>query len=511
MQGSSHVSPLSLRHVLPQGQFTRQGDIRVRSCATDPRRCQDGDLFIAVQRPKFDGHDHVELAIQRGAAAVLAERMLPVDVPMCLVPDSREALGIVAQKLAGQPSEQLRTIGVAGSNGKTVVSALIASIMRTAKVRTGVLNTIERNDGYESTAARNTTPNASVLAEWMATMAGNGCGSAVVEVTSRALAERRVAGMSFDAAVLTNLRRKNVQYHGTVQNYRRSTLSLFRRLKPDGFVVLNADDPTSQYVRNRTDHPVVTFGMRAEADVTAQVVERYAGEQTFLLTAGNETAAVQTRMFGDHHVYNCLAAASVGLAAGLDLLTVARGLEGVSQIPGRMEPVICGQSFGVYVDYARTPDQLAVVLKSLRAVTSGRVICVFGVDAAGDAAQRPLMGRVVERHANLGIITNDNPRHASPLELAHDVLDGYDRPSRAHLLPSRPEAIRWALGQARAGDTVLIAGRGDQTFQIVRGKRKFCDDRQVAREWLSGEEHAAVHEETRDYILPFPTSAQSPN
>jgi len=225
-------------------------------------------------------------------------------------------------------------------------------------------------------------------------------------------------------------------------------------------------------------------GMRMPAELTAEVVERYAGEQTFLLTAGNETVAVQTRMFGDHHVRNCLAAAAVGVVLGLDLTTVARGLESLAHVPGRLEPIACGQPFGVYVDYARTPDTLAVGLRALRQVTSGRVICVFGASPDGDPAERPLLGRVVERSADLGIITGDNPQWHPPLEIAHDIIDGYHRPARAHVLPNRAEAIRWALGQAEPGDAVLIAGKGDQGGQMADDEEWCFDDREVAREWL---------------------------
>ncbi len=188
---------------------------------------------------------------------------------------------------------------------------------------------------------------------------------------------------------------------------------------------------------------------------------------------------------------------------GLELTTIARGLEAVETIPGRMEPVVAGQPFGVYVDAARSPDTLAVALRSLRQVTAGRVICVFGADADGDPSQRPLLGRVVERMAHLGVITNDNPRGQQPLQIVHDILDGYDRPARAHVLPDRLEAIRWALSQARPGDAVLIAGKGGRQAQVVRQQKHSCDDRLVARQWLQEVGSHIDYEEERPRIISF--------
>jgi UDP-N-acetylmuramoyl-L-alanyl-D-glutamate--2,6-diaminopimelate ligase len=251
--------------------------------------------------------------------------------------------------------------------------------------------------------------------------------------------------------------------------------------------------------------------MHLPAELNATVIERHAGEQTFLLTAGNETAAVQTRMIGDHHVHNCLCAAAVGLVAGLDLTTVARGLETLDHVPGRMEPIVCGQPFGVYVDRARTPDTLAVTLRSLRQVTTGRVICVFGADAGRDPSQRPLMGRVVERGADLGVITNDNPRGEQPLQIAHDIIDGYDRPAKSHILPDRAEAIRWALSQAGPGDAVLIAGKGDCKYQVVDNRRQYFDDCEVAKDWLDDVGAQIEYEEPQRRLLPFVTCSQSVN
>jgi UDP-N-acetylmuramoyl-L-alanyl-D-glutamate--2,6-diaminopimelate ligase len=267
-------------------------------------------------------------------------------------------------------------------------------------------------------------------------------------------------------------------------NYRKTKARLFEQLKSSGFCVLNADDPGSQAILPKLNAPVITVGQREPAEIMATVLERYPSEQTFLLMAGNESVPVCTQMIGDHHVSNCLAAAAVGLVMGIDLATVARGLEAVRRVPGRMERVECGQRFGVYIDSADNPDRLAIALKALRKVTSGRVLCVFGTPEHRPAEDRPMMGRVVERAADLGVLTGGHIPQAEPLRALHDVLDGYDRAARAHLIPTRSQAIRWTLEQAKPGDSVLIAGEGRLGIVSEMDGPTTLDDYDIARGWL---------------------------
>jgi len=501
MHTATRIPRISLREFFPESPIFGGPDIRVTSCCDEARRCRPGDLYVAVSTAIADGHDAVSEALRRGAKAVLAERPLPVDAPVCGVPDSREAYGRLCQRLAGDPSERMRTVGITGTNGKTTTPWLLDSIFRAAGVRNGLISSLAHSDGVDREPAARTTPPARELADWLARMADQDCGTAVVEVSSRALAERRTAGVEFDVAVMTNVRRDHVDYHGSIFNYRRIKSRLFKHLKPDGAAILNADDPASKFVLRHLDRPVLTIGMHTPAELMARVIERHPCEQTFLLTAGDETAAVQTRMFGDHHVYNCLCAAAAGLLMGLELTTIARGLEAVETVPGRMEPVVAGQPFGVYVDAARSPDALAVALRSLRQVSPGRVICVFGADAHGDPSHRPLLGRVVERMAHLGVITNDHPRGQQSLEIVHDILDGYDRPARAHVLPNRAEAICWALSKARPGDAVLIAGKGERPSPGGRQQHHGCDDQLVARQWLREVGSEIEYEEERPRVI----------
>lgn len=495
----SRAGGVSLRRTLPKSRFLGGDDISVVSCCGDSRRVRPGDLFVALSGAQADGHDFVSQAVERGAAAVLAERLLPIDVPQCLVKDTRDAYGRVCQALAGNPSGDLRVVGVTGTSGKTTTSLLVASVLSGLGRAVGSLTSLAYCDGFDTATPAGESPTAPEFADWMARMNAGGCDSAVLEVSSRALARRQTTGIEFDAAVLTNIRRDHLDEHGSVLNYRKAKGRIFSQLKPHGFAVLSTDDPASQYFLQKLECPVLTFGLRNPAEITARVIERAKSEQTFLLTAGNETVPVCTKIIGDQHVENCLAAAAVGLVFGLDLETVVKKLEAVERVPGRLERIECGQPFGVFVDGARTPDALATSLRTLRQVTSGRLICVFGAQGGRDRDVRPLLGRAAERGSNLSIITGDNPRRDEPLQIAHDILDGYQEPERARLLLDREKAIGWALDQARPGDTVLIAGKGNEDYQIVGKLRHYFDDREVARRHL----YDAAQQESAAAVIPF--------
>jgi UDP-N-acetylmuramoyl-L-alanyl-D-glutamate--2,6-diaminopimelate ligase len=456
----------------------------VIKCSADWRDCSPGDLFVALTTADDDGHEHAREAISRGAIGVLAERLVPVDAPVVIVKDTRVALARITQALAGWPCRKLRTVGVTGTAGKTVTAMLLASIFEKAGEAVGVMSSVGNSDSLAQAAAVQATPSTEQFAQWLGRMVAAGCDWAVLELSSRALAERRAAGLELDAAVLTNIRRDHLDLHSTPQAYRRAKRRLFGLLKTGGSAVLNADDHRCRNLLPLIKSPCLTFGLHAEADVTAEVIERQRSEQTFVLSAGGDAIPVRTRMIGDHHVSNCLAAAAVGLASGIDLTTVVQGLEAIDRVPGRLERLECGQPFGVFVDAAAAPQTLALAIQAVRRVTSGRVIVVAGCQGAGDKLVRPLVGRVLERGASLPILTTNDPRQEEPLAIVHDMLDGFARPHKAHVLPDRAEAIRLALSLAHDGDSVLITGKGDRPGQIVGRKRQPHDDREVACQWL---------------------------
>ena len=476
---------ISLRQILPEARFAGTSDIRTESCCHDSRQVKPGDLFVALEGVEHDGHDFAREAVSRGATAILAERYLPVDgLPICQVPDARDAYGRLCQALVGNPAASLKVIGVTGTHGKATTASLIGHILMEAGFRTGILSTLGYFDGFDIAPATHTTPPPPVLAHWLARMAAGGCSHAVLEVSSLALVQSRIAGIELDGAVVTNVGRDHLDYHGSLVNYRHAKSRLFSHLSPDGVAVLNLDDPTCVEMLCQIHNPVLTVGLNSQAELTATVVERHLGEQTFLLTAGSETVPVRTRMIGDHHVANCLAAAAMGLAYGIDLPTVVRGIESAGQVPGRMESIGCGQPFSVVVDDAHSPDALATCLKTLREVTEGRVICVFGAEGESDRSKRPLMARCAERLADLAVVTSDNPRTEDPESIVHEICAGFDCPAEAQIILDRAEAIRWALGTARPGDCVLIAGKGHENHQIIGHEHYYFDDRRLARELL---------------------------
>jgi UDP-N-acetylmuramoyl-L-alanyl-D-glutamate--2,6-diaminopimelate ligase len=283
---------------------------------------------------------------------------------------------------------------------------------------------------------------------------------------------------------VTNVRRDHLDYHPTLDDYRQTKSRLLKYLGDDGFAVLNADDPTSAAFLPLIDRPVLTVAMRSAAEISGTLIERFTSEQTFLLSAGSETMPVRTKMIGAHHVYNCLMAAATGLAMGIDLATVVRGLETVEGVPGRLERIECGQPFSVFVDYAHTPDALSGVLDALSEVVGGRLICVFGAGGDRDRQKRPLMAQAVEAGADLAVVTTDNPRTEDPRAIEEDVLSGFLSKEAVQVIADRSEAIGWALGEAQPGDCVLIAGKGHEDYQLIGHEQTEFDDRQVARDWL---------------------------
>ena len=476
---------VSLRGLLPEAAIIGTDDVWISGCTSDSRQVRGGELFAALMGSHSDGHDFAAEAAQRGCAAVLAERPIPeLSVPSCVVPNAREAYARLCQALAGNPSRQLKLIGITGTNGKTTTSCLIAGVLSAAGHRVGVLGTLGYLDGRIVEESTHTTPPPERLASLFSRMARNDCTHAVMEVSSHALDQSRVAGLEFDAACVTNVTHDHLDYHATLSDYRQAKAKIFEHLNIEGFAVLNADDAGSAEFLRLHAGPALTIGIDSPAEITAVPVEQLSSEQTFLLTAGSETVPVRTQMIGRHHIYNCLAAAAVGLAYDIELTTVVRGLESVGHVPGRLERIECGQPFSVFVDFAHTPDALAGVLKTLRQVTSGRLICVFGAGGQRDSQKRPLMGRAVEQAANVAILTNDNPRHEDPLAIFRDVLAGFVNRDTVQLVPDRTAAIQRALGMAEAGDCVLIAGKGHETHQIIGNERVPHDDREVARELL---------------------------
>lgn len=426
---------LSLCELLDGAQVVGGQVTPVTSCTSDWRQVRPGDIYVALVTADGDGHDRAVDAVERGATAMVVERPLPLfGMPQCIVEDSRIAFGKICQALVGNPCDRLSVTGITGTSGKSSVVRLFESILKVAGSRPGVVGTLGYSDGCTSMRSLATTPAAPTLAHWLARMDANGCTHGLLELSSQSLAEGRAAGLNLGAACVTNLQRGGEDRHGTMENYRQAKQRIFDVLDPSGVAVLNADDPACCRMLAELDSPVMTFGMRRPADVTAQIVEQFVGEQTFLLSFGNASVAVRSCILGAHHVMNCLAAATIGLASGIDLATIARGLEAVSRIAGRMERVECGQGYGLWVDAADTPERLRGSLQAVRAVVQGRVICAVG-PVVGSQRKCLALKQVLDQLADVSVV--------------------YAQAS--HSMVGRVATAAWALQQARPGDAVLIA------------------------------------------------------
>ncbi|NPV91491.1 MAG: UDP-N-acetylmuramoyl-L-alanyl-D-glutamate--2,6-diaminopimelate ligase [Firmicutes bacterium] len=475
-------------------QLVGDPGVEINGVQYDSRRIRPGDLFVAVPGLKNDGHLFVDGAVEAGAAAVVVERMdaAPSGAVVVQVRDSRTALSRLAAAFYGEPGRRLRMIGVTGTNGKTTTTHLIEAMLKAAGRPTGLLGTIGGRMGEQSFPVAHTTPESLDLQELLARMLREGAECVVMEVSSHALALKRVADCEFDVGVFTNLTQDHLDFHTGMDDYREAKQLLFSRLGEGEaktgtkYAVINRDDPAAEFFIQASTAPVITFGINSDAAVSARDLEiTLRGVSFTAVTPGGEID-VQLQISGRFNVYNALAAVAVGWREGIDPAVIRSALAGVEGVPGRFEAVSEGQEFAVVVDYAHTPDGMENVLSTARGITRERLITVFGCGGDRDRTKRPLMGEAAARWSDYVIVTSDNPRTENPGRIIDDILPGVSgMPSeRYEVIEDRRSAIRRAVGMARPGDIVVIAGKGHETYQIVGTETFPFDDRKVAREAL---------------------------
>ncbi len=506
----------ALARSIPGARLEGDGAATIARVRSDSRGVRRGDLFVAVRGTHRDGHELLDEVLRSGVEAVLVEGAAPVRGARAVirVPDSHAALGRAAAAVLGWPGRTMRLVGITGTNGKTTTSYLVESILRAAGRMVGVVGTVEYRFADVHRAAPLTTPGAEALQELLAEMVAAGCTHAVLEVSSHALHQSRVAGCSFAVAAFLNLTQDHLDYHGTMDAYFEAKALLFEERGPAGApgrAVVNLDDPWAPLLLARAESPVITFAARPlasndligpsrEADVyvTARSLSRSGTRARLSTPAG--PVEIESPLVGHHNLENLVAAAAVGLALDIDPATVVRGLAAATRVPGRLErvPPPSGVDVDVLVDYAHTPDALVRALEAVRPLAHGRVITVFGCGGDRDRRKRPLMARAALDGSDVVIVTSDNPRTEDPAAIIDEIVPGLAsgtlvapehlgtaaRGSYAVLVP-RSEAIACAIASAQDGDLVLIAGKGHEDYQIVGTVKHHFDDCEEAARALT--------------------------
>jgi UDP-N-acetylmuramyl-tripeptide synthetase len=478
------------------GEIRRgDGSEEVLDIAFDSSAVVEGSLFVCVVGMTADGHDFAQAAVAAGAAALVVERELELDVPQYLVADSRRAMAPLAARLFGDPSSELRLVGVTGTNGKTTSAFLIRTILEAAGMSCGLLGTVRQIVGGAVEAVERTTPEAIDLQRTLRRMLDGGDAACVMEVSSHALSLGRADGLHFDVAAFTNLTQDHLDFHSDMDDYFAAKRILF---VPSGegadgpeHAVVNVDDDYGSRLAAELEGlgaAVITISPSGgQADLVARDVDFDATGSRFRLEAGERSLLVALPLPGQFNVENALVALASASGLGLDLDAAVAALAEAEPVPGRMEPIDEGQGFGVLVDYAHTPDSLVNVLRAARELTAGRLICVFGCGGDRDPSKRPLMGRAVGEGADLPVLTSDNPRSEDPEAIIAATLAGVPERERDRVLvdPDRRAAIAAAIAAAEPGDLVVVAGKGHEQGQEFEGGRKIpFDDREVAREAL---------------------------
>jgi UDP-N-acetylmuramoyl-L-alanyl-D-glutamate--2,6-diaminopimelate ligase len=450
----------------------------VGSLAYDSRKVEPGTLFFCVPGEKVDGHEFAGAAVEAGAVALLVERELDVEVAQVVVPDARAAMAPLAARFWGDPTAELRVVGVTGTNGKTTTAFLVREVLEAAGIQCGLLGTVRQMVGGAEEDVERTTPEAIDLQETFRRMLAAGDRACAMEVSSHALVLHRCDSIRFEAALFTNLTQDHLDFHSGMEDYFRSKRLLFE-MGP-GKAIVNVDDT---YGRRLADEfECRTFSAEgAAADFVAREVSFDAAGAQFTV----DGTALRTGLPGRFNVANALAAYAVASEMGVEPMTIAAGLERAERVPGRFEPIDEGQPFAVLVDYAHTPDSLENVLRAARGVSEGRVLSVFGAGGDRDRDKRPKMGRAASSLSDFAVVTSDNPRSEHPGAIIEEILAGIENGASIEVEPDRRAAIALALRSARPGDVVVIAGKGhEQGQEFADGHKVPFDDREVAREEL---------------------------
>ena len=483
-------------HQAAYGKAPLTQDVEIGGLCYDSRRVRPGDCFVALRGTGLDGHRFIEEALRRGASAVVIDDnnafsdslALHHGVTKIVVADTRRALALLAGNFFGHPSGRLTVVGVTGTNGKTTTAYLIRSILEASGTKAGLIGTVEYLFGNTSTPASHTTPESLELQEILAQMVSAGCGAVAMEVSSHALHQSRVHGIDFSAAVFTNLTQDHLDYHGSMDEYFRAKRLLFAELGADAPAVINADDSWGQVLASERSGALITYGFRPGS--TVMVLDSAVTLDGTIITVSVDGASVEVRsgLVGTFNVYNTVAAFSTCYGLGIPLEAIVSGIGQVSAVRGRFERIRSPKGWTAIVDYAHTPDALENCLRTIRALLPekhpGRVITVFGAGGDRDRTKRPAMGAVAASLSDVIILTSDNPRSEDPLSIIKEIAAGIPPNVSYEMEPDRRRAIAQALERATPGDVILVAGKGHEDYQIIKGTRLHFSDREIIEHLL---------------------------
>ena len=450
----------------------------------DSRAVKPGDLFVAVRGYAVDGHRFIPKALENGAAAVLCIDEQPESVPTVLTDNTRLALALVSREFFGDPASGMRMIGITGTNGKTTSSYLIKHMLEEALgAKVGLIGTNGIMIGEEFIHSERTTPESYELQKLFRQMADAGCTHVVMEVSSHALVLDRVAGIRFNTALYTNLTQDHLDFHGTMEAYAEAKRLLFSRCDAAAF---NVDDAWADYMIAGAACPVLRCSAQGrEAELSAENIALRADGVRYTAAYQGETAEVNAVLPGLFSVHNTLGVIGVGLLEGIPFAACAQAMNSARGVKGRMEVVPTDGDYSVIIDYSHTPDALENALRTLRPVTRGRLIALFGCGGDRDHAKRPIMGRIGAELADLCIVTSDNPRTEEPMAIIEDILAGMrESKTPREVICDRVAAIGWAIDNAGPGDVILLAGKGHEDYQEVGHEKRHMDEREIVADFL---------------------------
>lgn len=456
-------------------------ELEITGVTSDSRKVQQGFAFVCIKGTVSDGHDYAAAAVEKGAVAVIVERDIGLDNQI-IVPDTHSAYSNMCAKWFGEPARALHLIGVTGTNGKTSVTYMLKRILEAAGHKVGLIGTIQNMIGEEVIASKNTTPDAYELNSLFALMKAKGCSYAIMEVSSHALDQRRVNELCFDAAVFTNLTQDHLDYHGTMENYLAAKKRLFTMCMT---AVINSDDEYAAQITEGLDCKIVTYSAGDTSTYSAKGINYRPASVEYELVSDDGIKHIKANTGGKFTVYNSMAAVVSAVELGIDVDTAAKALSSLEGVKGRAEVVPCDKDFTVIIDYAHTPDGLKNILSTFKECPKNRLIVLFGCGGDRDRTKRPIMGSIAVRNSDFVIITSDNPRTEEPSAIIEDILEGVVGTRTPYkVVENRIEAIKYAVSIAQRDDIIVLAGKGHETYQILKDGTIHLDEREVVAEAL---------------------------